>query len=71
MDKNKEVYLLHTKRKIKQAKDNTLSPMEIDLFSRIEKCIEILEYENGQLDYMVEKYMDYHWENIMQKRKKN
>ena len=68
MDRNKEVFLLDTKRKIKQAKEDKGLISEMDL-CKIEKCFEILEYENEQLNYMVEKQLDYTWNKINENKK--
>ena len=56
--------LEEVKRDIKKHKEITKYPMEMDLLCRIELCLKSLEYENGQLNYMVDRQLDYHWNKI-------
>ena len=63
----REQGLDEVKKDIKKRKEFAKYPMEMDLLCRIELCLKSLEYENGQLNYMVEKQLDYHWNRITKK----
>ena len=63
----REQGLDEVKKDIKKRKKFAKYPMEMDLLCRIELCLKSLEYENGQLNYMVEKQLDYHWNRITKK----
>tara|TARA_R110001592_G_scaffold343877_1_gene634752 strand:+ start:244 stop:471 length:228 start_codon:yes stop_codon:yes gene_type:complete len=52
------------KRDIKKHKQIIKSPVTMNLLCRVELCIQALEYEKRNLNYMVTKYMDYHLNKI-------